>query len=150
MPALAGSSCSATALLPTLHALRGASWGHFTDLSADSRQHGRKGEPGEVSGSPLHQSFAYSRVELYHTQPHPWQPAPPGKVNRNQTWALWRPWTASKMGILGHHEESQWRSSKLESWDMYRKDTPGKKVSLCRFGAGWLQAHRELWVWGVP
>lgn len=79
MPALAGSSGSAMALLPTLHALRGVSWGHPTDLSADSRQHGRKGEPGWVSGSPLHQSFACSRVELYHTQLHPWQPAPQEK-----------------------------------------------------------------------
>lgn len=71
-------------------------------------------------------------------------------VNRIQTWALWRHPTVSRMGILGHHEASQQRSSKPESWDTYRKDTPGKEVSLCRFGAGQLQAYRHLWIWGSP
>lgn len=60
------------------------------------------------------------------------------------------PVEGSRMDILGHHRESQQRSSKLESWNTYTKDTPGKEVNLCRFGAGGIQVYRELWIWGSP
>lgn len=129
----------------------GASRGHPVDLLADSRQHGRKGEPCWLSESPLHQSFVCSRVELHHIQTHPFTTCVPRtRVNRIQTRVLQRPRTASRMGILGHHKESQQRSHKPESWDTDTEDTPGKEASLCWFGAGWLQAHRELWIWGSP
>jgi hypothetical protein len=118
---------------------------------ADSRQHGRKGEPCWVSGkSPPPVLCVQQSGTLLHSNPPFATCTPRTGVNRIQTWAPWRPPTASRMGILGHHEEPQQRSSKPESWDTNTKDIPGKEVSLCQFGAGWLQAYRQLWIWGSP
>lgn len=109
-----------------------ASWRHCVDLLADSRQPGRC-----LSESPS--TSPQSHPPLCNLRPQ----------DKSQQNSDTGPGKASEQP-LGHHEESQQRSHQSESWDTDTEDTPGKEASLCLFGAGWLQVHRELWLWGSP
>lgn len=92
-----------------LHVFHEASWGHPTDLLADSRQHGRKGQPcGYVEvpfTSPLcvaEWNFIIFKPTLCNLHPH----------DKSQQKSHRGPVEASnslQAGCLGHHEESQQR-----------------------------------------